>query len=319
MSNKANNLGYRRSRFACLTPCREEPEMDINQLEVLIAVAREKSFSRAADLLGRTQPAVSQAIRRLEQEIGEKLFDRSSKDGTLTAAGELLVDYAKQMMNLRRAANTALREMRNLQSGKVTVSANEHTVFCLLPVIEEFRRRHPLIKIEVQRGVASRIPEQITAREVELGVISFKPSDGSLRSVSVMNDELVLVVAPGHKFSGKSSVSVKDLGAESFIAHNALSPYRQKVIETFNKYDTRLNISVELPSLEAIKRLVETGIGVALVPKLSAKSEIASGQLVGLSVREMKLERKLNIVYRKNSELSHASQEFLKIAKEMAR
>jgi DNA-binding transcriptional LysR family regulator len=293
--------------------------MDINQLEVLIAVAREKSFSRAADVLGRTQPAVSQAVRRLEQEIGEKLFDRSSKDGTLTAAGELLVDYARQMMNLRHAANTALREMRNLQSGKVTISANEHTVFYLLPLIEEFRRRHPAIKIEVQRGVASRIPEQITAREVELGIISFKPNDASLRSLSVLNDELVLVVAPGHRLAGKSSVSIKELADETFIAHNALSPYRKRVIETFDKYDTRLNIAVELPSLEAIKRLVETGAGIALVPKLTAKAEIANGQLVGLSVKEMKLERKLNIIYRKNSVLSHASQEFLKIAREMAR
>ena len=293
--------------------------MDINQLEVLIAVAREKSFSRAADVLGRTQPAVSQAVRRLEQEIGEKLFDRSSKDGTLTAAGELLVDYARQMMNLRHAANTALREMRNLQNGKVTISANEHTVFYLLPLIEEFRQRHPAIKIEVQRGVASRIPEQITAREVELGVISFKPNDASLRSVSVLNDELVLIVAPGHRFAGRSSVSIRDLADETFIAHNALSPYRKRVIETFDKYDTRLNISVELPSLEAIKRLVERGTGIALVPKLTAQSEIAAGQLAGLSVKEMKLERKLNIVYRKNSVLSHASQEFLKIAKEMAR
>lgn len=293
--------------------------MDINQLEVLIAVAREKSFSRAADVLGRTQPAVSQAIRRLEQEIGEKLFDRSSKDGTLTAAGELLVDYARQMMNLRVAANTALREMRNLQSGKVMISANEHTVFYLLPVIEEFRRRHPSIKIEVQRGVASRIPEQITAREVELGVISFKPNDPTLRSISVLNDELVLVVAPGHALAKRASVAIRELSDETFIAHNAPSPYRKRVIETFDKYGTRLNISVELPSLEAIKRLVETGIGIALVPKLTAAPEIASGQLVGVSVREMKLERKLNIIYRKNSVLSHASQEFLKIAREMTR
>lgn len=293
--------------------------MDINQLEVLIAVARERSFSRAAEVLGRTQPAVSQAIRRLEQEIGEKLFDRSSKDGTLTVSGEVLVDYARQMLNLRHAANTALREMKNLQNGKVTISANEHTVFCLLPVIEEFRKQHPAIKIEIQRGVASRIPDQITAREVELGVISFKPNDGSLRSVPVMNDELQLIVSPEHRLAKRSSVSVTDLGAETFVAHNALSPYRQKVIETFSRFDTRLNISVELPSLEAIKKLVETGAGVALVPKLSAKSEVADGRLVGLSVKEMKLERKLNIVYRKNSVLSHAAQEFLRIAKERSR
>lgn len=293
--------------------------MDINQLEVLVTVAREKSFSRAAQILDRTQPAVSQAIRRLEAEIGETLFDRSSKDGTLTYAGEVLVGYARQMLNLRHTANNAIKELRGLHKGKVTISANEHTVFCLLPVIREFRERHPNIKIEVQRGVASRIPKEITAREVELGVISFKPNDESLRSVSILTDELMLIVAPTHPFALRKSVSVKELGDEIFIAHNAVSPYRHKVIETFEKNKTTLNIAVELPSLEAIKRLVETGIGVALVPKLTARVETANGRLVGLSVSEMKFERKLNIIYRRNSVLSHAAEAFLKTAKEMSK
>ena len=292
--------------------------MDINQLEVLVTVAREKSFSRAAEVLERTQPAISQAVRRLEQEIGEKLFDRSSKDGTLTYAGEVLLDYARQMLNLRYSAQTAIRDMRDLQRGKLTISANEHTVFCLLPVIREFRKHHPLIKIEVQRGVASRIPKEITAREVELGVISFKPSDTSLKSVPVLTDELVLIVSPKHPFADRTSVSVSDLANEIFIAHNAPSPYRKKVIETFERHKTRLNIAVELPSLEAIKRLVETGAGVALVPKLTARAEMAAGKLKGLSVQDLKLERKLNIVYRKNSVLSHAAQEFLRLAREIA-
>lgn len=293
--------------------------MDINQLEVLSVVAREKSFSRAADVLNRTQPAISQAVRRLEQEVGEKLFDRSSKDGTLTLAGEILVDYAKQMLNLRQTAHDAIKEMRDLQHGKVTISANEHTVFYLLPVIEEFRRQHPQIKIEVQRGVASRMPKEIMAREVELGVISFKPNDSSVVAITVIADELALIVSPKHAFADKTSVSIKELGKENFIAHNAPSPYRQKVIESFEKHNTKLNISIELPSLEAIKRLVENDVGVALVPKLTAQSEIASGQLKTLSVKEMKLERKLNIIYRRNSVLSHAAKVFLKLAKEMSR
>lgn len=294
-------------------------DMDINQLEVLSVVAREKSFSRAADVLHRTQPAISQSVRRLEQEIGEKLFDRSSKDGTLTLAGEILLDYAKQMLNLRQTAHNAIREMRDLHHGKVTISANEHTVFYLLPIIEKFRRLYPLIKIEVQRGVASRIPKEVLAREVELGVISFKPSDASVKSVPVFTDELALIVSPRHPLANKTSVSVKELGVESFIAHNAVSPYRQKVIETFDKHSTRLSIAVELPSLEAIKKLVEEGAGIALVPKLTAQSEIAAGRLKALSVQEMKLERKLNIIYRRNSVLSHAAKVFLKLAKEMSK
>lgn len=287
-------------------------------MEVLAAVSKEKSFSRAAEVLHRTQPAVSQAIRRLEEEIGEKLFDRSSKDGTLTFAGEILLDYARQMLNLRQTAHNAIREMRDLHQGKVTISANEHTVFYLLPVIQEFRRLYPAVKVEVQRGVSSRIPKEITAREVELGIVSFKPNDSAIKSLSVFTDELTLIVAPNHPLADRTVVSVKELGMESFIAHNAPSPYRRKVIETFEKYQTKLNISVELPSLEAIKKLVEKGAGVALVPKLTAQSEISGGRLKCLSVKEMKLERKLNIIYRQNSDLSHAAKAFLKLAKELS-
>ena len=289
--------------------------MDINQLEVLVTVARERSFSRAAEVLDRTQPAISQAVRRLEIETGEVLFDRSSKDGTLTYAGEVLLDYARQMLNLRQAAQNAVHELRDLKQGKVTITANEHTVFYLLPLIDEFRRQHPLIKVEVQRGVASRIPTEILAREVELGVISFTPNDAALRSIPVLTDGLTLVVSPNHPFAGRKEVSIKELGSETFIAHNAPSPYRKKVIDAFEKYKTRLIIGVELPSLEAIKRLVEKGTGIALVPKLTAQSEIEAGRLASLNVKELKLDRKLNIIYRKNSELSHAAQAFLKLAK----
>lgn len=289
--------------------------MDINQLEVLVTVARERSFSRAAEVMNRTQPAVSQAIRRLEADVGEQLFDRSSKDGTLTFAGEVLLSHAKQMLNLRQNARNAIAEVRDLKHGKVTISANEHTVFYLLPVIEKFLAEHPLIKIEVRRGVASRIPKQITSREVELGVISFAPNDATLKALPVMSDELMLIVAPGHALADLSSVSIKELGSETFIAHNAPSPYRQKVIESFEKHATRLNIVVELPSLEAIKKLVEKGVGVALVPRLTAAAEIESGRLVGLRVTEMKLERKLNIIYRRNSKLSHAARAFLETVK----
>lgn len=292
--------------------------MDINQLEVLVTVARERSFSRAAEVLDRTQPAISQAIRRLEGDVGEKLFDRSSKDGTLTPAGQVLLTHAKQMLAIREHARHAIAEMRDLLQGKVTISANEHTVFYLLPIIAEFQKQHPLIKIEVQRGVASRIPEQITAREVELGVISFTPHDESLRSVGVLSDELVLIVSPKHRLAGAKQVAIADLGNETFVAHNAPSPYRQKVIEAFDKHKTKLNISIELPSLEAIKRLVEMDVGIALIPRLTAVAEISSGRLKPLIVNELRLERRLNIIYRRNSELSHVARAFLEIAKRLA-
>jgi len=289
--------------------------VDINQLEVLVTVARERSFSRAAEVLGRTQPAVSQAVRRLEQEIGERLFDRSSKDGTLTPAGEVLLDHAKQMLNLRNSASRSMRDLRELRDGKVSISANEHTVFYLLPVIGEFRRNHPKIKVEVRRGVASRIPKEITGREVELGVVSFTPTEPSIKAIPVFTDSLVLIVSPKHPLAAKDVISINDLAGETLIAHNAQSPYRAKVIEAFEKYRTPMNIAIELPSLEAIKRLVEQNAGVALVPRSTSEDEILSGRLGAVRIKELKLERRLNIIYRKNSFLSHAAEAFVETAR----
>src|ERR1051326_834974 len=207
--------------------------MDINHLEVFLAVAQERSFSRAAESLHRTQPAVSQAIRRLERELGETLFDRSSKDGTLTAAGRVLLDFSHQMLNLRQHAHTAIRELRDLHRGKLSVGANEYTVMALLPLIPIFRARHPHLKIEIKRSLASRIPGEIIGRDVEIGVVSFKPSDPAVKSFALGADELALVVAPNHPLASQKIVSVRELGAESFIAHNVASPYRDKVIKTF--------------------------------------------------------------------------------------
>ena len=291
--------------------------MDINQLEVFLAVAQEKSFSRAADALHRTQPAVSQAIRRLEAELGEPLFDRSSKDGTLTAAGAVLFEFAQQMLNLRRHAHTALKELKDLHRGKLTLSANEYTVMYLLPLVPVFRARHPHIKIEVKRSLASRIASEVLGRETEIGIVSFKPNDPTVAAMPVLMDELALIVAPDHPLAQKTTVSVRELGAESFIAHNVPSPYRERVISTFQKYKTPLNISMELPTLEAIKRFVERGMGVALVPRLTAQAELARGQLAALTVREMKLERRLHLIYRKGATLSHAARAFLRVAKEL--
>ena len=290
--------------------------MDINHLEVFLAVAQEKSFSRAADVLHRTQPAISQAIRRLEGELGEPLFDRSSKDGTLTASGRVLFDFAQQMMNLRRHAHSAIRELRDLHRGKLILGANEYTVMSLLPLIPVFRARHPHIKIEVKRSLASRIPSEIIGRDVEIGVVTFKPNDPSIKSLAVAADELALVVAPNHPLAAKKVVSVRELGAEAFIAHNVASPYREKVIKTFEKHRTPLNISMEMPTLEAIKRIVEQGLGIALIPRLAAQTEIDRHQLAGLTVREMKLERRLHLIYRKGATLSHAAKAFLRVARD---
>jgi DNA-binding transcriptional LysR family regulator len=287
--------------------------MDLFQLQTFLAVAEERSFSRAAARLHRTQPAVSQAIAKLESELGEVLFERSSRDGTLTDAGEVLREYAQKLLNLRGEATAALAELRELHSGKLQIAANEYTCLYLLPLLDEFRRRHPRIKVAVQRSLASRIADEVLMHSVEIGVLSFRPDDAQIQSTIVFRDELKLVVNPAHPFAQAGEVSIRQLGTQSFVAHNIASPQRMKVVQAFRKYKTHLQMGVELPSIEAIKRFVEMGNGIALVPGLAVRKEIASGDLVAVRVKELQTERRLRLIYRRQASLSHAAVAFLQV------
>ena len=287
--------------------------MDLFQLETFLAVAEERSFSRAAARLHRTQPAVSQAIAKLESELGEILFERSARDGSLTDAGEVLRDYASKLLNLRNEAAGALAELRALHRGRLNLAANEYTCLYLLPLLDEYRRKNPHIKVAVQRALASRIPDEVLMHSVEIGVLSFKPDDPQLQSVVVYRDQLLLIVNPRHPLARSGTVSIRQLGTQNFIAHNIPSPQRQKVIQTFRRHKTPLNMGVELPSLDAIKRFVQMGNGVALVPGLTVQHEIASGTLVAVAIKELQVERRLRLVYRRQATLSHAARAFLEV------
>ena len=264
-------------------------------------VAEERSFSRAAVRLHRTQPAVSQVVRKLESDLGEALFERASRDGTLTQAGELLWEYAQRLLGLRHEALGALDELRSLDRGRLLLAANEYTCLYLLPVLDEFCRQCPQISILVQRSLASRIPDEVLRRTAEIGIVSFQPEDDQLKAVAVYADDLVFVVHPKHVLAREEQVRIRDLGAENFVAHNVASPRRKLVEESFARYKTPLNIGVELPSLEAIKRFVASGNGVALVPALSVQTEVARGELVSVAVPELDCSRQLWLGRRRRS------------------
>ena len=292
--------------------------MDLSQLEVFLTVVREGRFSRAAEKLFRTQSAVSQTIHKLESELGEPLFDRSSREGLLTDAGQVLREYAERLLNLRSNAHEALAELREVHKGNLAIAANEFTALYLLPVLGEFRRLHPGIKLTVQRSLGSRIPDDVLRHNAELGVLTYDPEDPQLHSAVVYQDELVFVVPAKHPLASEKVVSIRQLGAESFAAHNVTSPYRDKVIQAFKKYKTPLHMDIELPTLQAIKRFVAMGNGVAFLPEISVESELARGELIHIPVRELRLHRKLRLIYRKAAGLSHAGRAFLKVAEAMA-
>jgi len=246
------------------------------------------------------------------------LFDRSSREGVLTDAGQVLYEYAERLLNLRQDAHESLAELRELQKGKLVIAANEFTALYLLPVLAEFRRLHPMIKITVQRALGSRIPDDVLQHSAELGVLSYKPEEPRLHSVVTYLDELVLVVPPRHPLAAAREVSIRQLGAESFVAHIVSSPYREKVLQTFQKQKTPLHMGLELPTLQAIKQFVAMGNGVAFMPEISVEAELARGELISIPVRELRVQRKLRLIYRKEAGLSHAARAFLKVAEAVA-
>ncbi|HEX5236662.1 MAG TPA: LysR substrate-binding domain-containing protein [Silvibacterium sp.] len=292
--------------------------MELAQLETFLAVIEERGFSRAASRLHRTQPAISHTIRRLEDEIGEPLFERVSREGTLTSAGELLREYAERLLKLRGEAASALEQLRSLERGRLNLAANEYTCLYLLPVLDLFRRQCPHIGVLVQRTLASRIPEHVLGRAVELGIVTFPPEDPQLKSIGVYTDSVVFIVNPRHHFARQKSVALRDLGTENFIAHNVVSPLRRRVIALFAQHKTPLNMNIELPSLEAIKRFVSMGNGVALVPGLTVRDELARGELVQVQVPELHIDRQLLLIHRQKATLSNAAQAFLRCVKIIA-
>ena len=293
--------------------------MDLNQLETFLAVAEERGFSRAAQRLHRTQPAISQVIRKLESSVGETLFDRAARDGSLTAAGELLRDYALRLLALRREAASALDELKSLERGRLQLAANEYTCLYLLPAIDAFRLEFPHINVTVNRMLASRIAEGLNLRTFEIGVVSYRPDPTQFRTIAVYGDSLAFVVSPGHALAGAGRVSINELGQENFIAHNVASPLRRRVIEAFQRYRTPLNMAIELPTIEAIKRFVAMGGGVALVPHLAVAQELEKGELVRVTVDELEMKRVLRLVHRRQATLSYAARAFLRTVRSLAR
>ena len=292
--------------------------MNLSELLVFRTVATERSFSRAAAKLHKTQPAVSQAVKRLEESLNERLFDRSSKGGQLTEAGTVLLDYANRFERLSLETQGAIQELQDLRRGRVLIGANEAAAHVVLPVIKQFRSAHPQAQVEVSRLPARQIAEEVLNRTLDFGVLTFSPPDRGLVGVTLGEDELVMLINPDHRFADRSNVTMEEFRQETVIAHNDPSPARERVLRLYEERHTPINIQIALPSLDGIKRAVEMGLGVALLPKRCALSELASRRLLAVKVPGLELPRQIQLIYRRSGELSHAAEAFLAEAKTLS-
>jgi DNA-binding transcriptional LysR family regulator len=287
--------------------------MELYPLKVFLTVANEKSFSRAAEKLLRTQPAVSLAIQKLESDLQEKLMDRSGKDLILTDAGRIVLDYARRFENLEADLENALAELRDNSAGRLIVGANESTTLYLLDHIEHYRRLYPKVKVQVRRSLSSKIPAQLIDGDLELGLITYDPEDDRLQAHVIFSDHLAFIVSPQHRFATRAEVSITELGMETFIAHNVLSPYRAVVLREFQRHKVPLNMDVEMPTVETIRKLVQRNEGVAFLPRMCVQEEVKQGVVREVKVTELNVDRKIRLVYPAKRALSHAARAFLEL------
>jgi len=289
--------------------------MELHPLRVFLTVANEKSFSRAAEKLLRTQPAISLSIQRLESELGEKLIDRSAKDLLLTDAGRIVIDYARRYENLQSDLENALAELRDKSAGRLTIGANESSTLYLLDHIEKYRRKYPRVKVQIRRSLSSRIPTELMDGELELGILTYDPEDERLVTIVIYTDHLSFIVSPAHRLAKRPEVSITELGKETFIAHNVVSPYRALVIREFQRNKVPLHMDLEMPTVEAIRKMVQRDEGVAFLPRMCVDEEVRQGIVCEVRVKEMNVDRQIRLAYPARRALSHAAQAFLQVVK----
>ncbi len=288
--------------------------MDFDQLETFLEVARNMSFSRAAEKRFRTQPAISAQIRALEEEVGAKLIDRSGGKVALTAPGKAFLEYVDHTLEQRRTIINTLAEMERVPRGEIVVAANEGTCLHILPeVFAEFKKQYPKVSVAVKRSEHASILESIIDNSVDFGVVSLPVHDKRLTTVLIHRDELVVITPPKHPLAQLKSVLVADLARQHLLVPK-VGRTRDTIERLFDDQHLRPTISMELDSSELMKRFVAANVGIGFIARSNVQQDVKAGTLVELPVPGNPIRRDLGLVFRKDKSLSRAARAFIDIA-----
>ncbi len=285
--------------------------MNFHHLEVYYVVAKRLSYSRAAEELYISQPAVSRHVQSLEKNLGAKLLGQRGNRVYLTDAGRIVFDYAQKVFALTEEAKRALSELEGLERGYLRLGASSTPGAYLLPqVLAFFRERYPGVEVSLTIGNSQQIEEQVLRNELDLGVVGarFLPE---LHVQPYVRDTLVLIVPPGHHFTHREVISPQELEREPFIVRETGSGTRRILEEELARLGLTPRRPLELCGCEAVKRAVAAGMGIAFVSGYSVTLEIASGILRIVTIPELRLERELSIVSHKDVRPSAAALAFL--------
>jgi DNA-binding transcriptional LysR family regulator len=288
--------------------------MDLLQLEHFVAVVEERTFTRAAERVCRTQPAVSQSIKKLEEEIGSLLFARNMHDVSLTDAGKVLVEHARRILNARDAALREVSALQGLTGGTLTIAAHESAAVYLLPsALRDYVRRFPDIKVGIYRSRLTEIPHRVLDGEVHVGFVNSEPMFRGLQCLEVHVDEMVLIASPNHPLAARVDVRLRDLGTERFVVDHLSSTTEEEILRVFEQHATHRHIVAELWSFENIKNFVQAEVGIAVVPLVTVQRELDEGTLVRFRVPELNIPRRTLMIYRDRGYMSDSARELIKI------
>ncbi len=288
--------------------------MDLLQLEHFLAVVDEGSFTRAAERVYRTQSAISQSIKRLEETVGAPLFARDSPELCLTPSGKLLAEYARKIVRVRDEAMRSLDDLRRLVVGSVSVAAHESAAVYLLPgPLKGYLQTHPEIKVGIYRSRLDEIPRQVLDREVDVGFVKDEPIFRELKCLQIHADQMVLIGSPRHSFASRPRVTLRDLASEHFVLHHQCSNTTQKILQLFEQHGSQCKIAAELWSFENVKQFVQEEVGFAIVPRICVRQELADGTLAQIPLQELDMPRPTRMIFRDKRYLSDAARELIEI------
>lgn len=287
--------------------------MEMQQLRYVVAVARAGNFSRAAELCHVSQPSLSQQIQKLEEELGERLFDRMKREAKLTSHGEAFLRRAVHILEEADAAKREAAEAKDLLRGKVTVGVLPTIAPYLLPAaMAEFIEKYPGVEIVVQEDTTARLLKHMLAYEIDFALASLPIQDERLEVRELFAEELLVALPPGHPLTRKRTVAVAELAGERLIVMKEGHCLGDQVLGFCERQDVKPKISFRSAQLETIQALVASGFGISLIPAMAARSERENVPEYR-SLQPPRPERKIVVVWPRQRPPGRAANEFLKV------
>lgn len=286
--------------------------MNLHQLRIFTAVARLGGFSRAAEELHISQPSVSIQVADLERALGVDLFEQLGRRVYLTEAGRALDEYARRILGLADEAQTALKEIKGLRRGRLTVGATTTPGTYVLPrVVGRFQERYPQIAVTVEITHTRRIQEQVLRNEFDLGIVGWGVNAHELVGEPFLDDELVLVVPPTHPLAAAGIAHARGLQAHRLILRERGAGTREALEAALREVGLTVNPSLELGSSEAIQEAVAAGWGITIISRLAVANEVEAGRLVIVPMADLVVRRQFHVVHHRDKHLSQAVKAFL--------